>query len=162
MGFLSDLGKALIGGTPAGEQSTRTVNANDDPLTGAGNGYYEGLRKIVPEVDVERLEAHQNGDRLELWAHVQNHSKFEVQVGRVNILGQYLDVGRFLKPGERYEVKIYAGPMPKDDSHHKAEFFFKIAENGDYFCADHRIEYGFHDGHYVPEDLKIIHPIRDV
>jgi hypothetical protein len=162
MGFLSDLGRALIGVTPPGEQPARTASANDDLLTGVGEGYYEGLRKIVPEVDVERLEAHQNGDRLELWAHVQNHSKFEVQVGRVNILGQHLDVGRFLKPGERNEVKIYAGAMPKDDSYHKAEFFFKIVKNGDYFCADHRIEYGFHDGHYVPEDLKIIHPIRDV
>jgi len=162
MSFLGDVGRALVGMEPKGVEDPSSSQHQKDPLASAGDGYYEGTRKIVPEVEVERLEVHESGDRMELWAHIQNHSQFEVQVGRVNILGQRLDVGRFLKAGERYEVKIYAGPMPKDDSYHKAEFFFKITENGDYFCADHRIVYGFHDGHYVPEDLKLIHPIRDV
>lgn len=164
MGFLGDVGRALVGMQPKGD-SVATQPATDAAGNAAATSadpYYAGTRKIIPEVEVLRLEVHRSGDHIELWAHVKNHSEFEVELGRINILGQHIDPTRYLKPGEQYEVRIFSGDAPKNDGYHKAEFFFRIVANGDYFCADHRIEYGFDDGRYIPEDLKIIHPIRDV
>lgn len=125
-------------------------------------------RKIVPEVEIEHIEAHESDDRkhLELWAHLKNHSVFEVEVTRVNCLRQHIEPKRFMRPGEVHEVRIYQGGMPKNDAEHKCEVQYKLCDNGDYFQADHVIRYHYErddDGeYYLPERIELIRPIRDI
>ena len=159
MGLLGDLGRALIG-APARNGESRATST-EKPAT-EQNPYYDGGRKIVPEIEVTRLEPHESGDNLELWAHIKNNSSFEVEISKVAILGQINTVGRFLDANEQYEVRIYRGKIPTNDGYKKCEIYFKLVETGDYFCADHRIDYDYDDGRYVPNELHVIHPIRDV
>lgn len=157
MGFLGDIGRALAGVPPRHPAETAAYPSVKSTAT-----YYEGSRKIIPRVEVEHVDPHVSSDRLELWVTLKNHSDYDVQIGRVVMFGQRIDVGRFLKPGEAQEVKVYNGALPRNDAYHKAEFYFKIVENGDYFCADHTIRYHYDKNHYVPHELDPIHPIRDV
>lgn len=157
MGFFGDLRRAL-GGTPEHGSGEMAADAKTtSTATRTANG-----QKIIPEFEVIRIEPHINGDRLEIWAHLKNRSVCEIEVDKINILGQRSSIGRFLKPNEQHEVRIYSGAIPTNDSYHKAELNFKIVENGDYFCADHLIHYHFQNGRYIPERLEVIHPIHDV
>ena len=157
MGFLGDLGRALVGAPPRHPAETAAHPSVHTTAT-----YYEGSRKIVPRIEVIRVDPHVSGEHLELWVTLKNHSEYDVQVGRVSILSQHGEIGRFLKPGEEHEVKVFQGSLPQNDAYHKAEFYFKIVENGDYFCADHTIHYHYDGGRYVPNRLDPIPPIRDV
>ncbi len=125
-------------------------------------------QKIIPTVSIERVESHLSDDmrRVEVWATVKNHSDFDVELTRVNFWRLHTNPGRFLKPGEGYEIRIYAGETRHDDAEHKAELQYKIVQTGDYFQADHRIDYHYErdgdDEFYVPEEMRLIVPIRDI
>ena len=185
MGWFSDL---LLGGEPAKKpedtvlpkqvQEWEMPDTNDasashsqraDAQSGQKVQYVtEHGSKIIPNVEIERVEPHLSSDmkHLEVWAHIKNHSTFEVEVRKVNFLRQHTEPGRFLKPSEEHEVRIYAGDTPRNDAEHKAELQFKIVGNDDYFQADHRIDYRYekdeHGEFYVPEELHLILPIRDI
>ena len=47
-------------------------------------------QKVIPEIEVERTEAHPSGDNkyLEVWAHIRNHASFDVELDKYEILGQ--------------------------------------------------------------------------
>ncbi len=125
-------------------------------------------QKIIPEVEIEMLKQTLSSDmhHLDLWARVKNHSSLEVEVTQVHCLKQQSRLGRFLKPSESHEVRIYSGDTPRNDAEQKCEVVYKVVQNGDYFQADHHIRYKYeqHDGeeYYVPEDMDLIRPIRDV
>ena len=125
-------------------------------------------QKIIPTVSIERVESHLSGDmqRVEVWVYVKNHSNFDVELTRVNFWRQHNDPGRFLKPGEGYDIHIYSGETRHDDAEHKLELQYKIVQTGDYFQADHHIEYRYERNDtaefYIPEDMKLIQPIRDI
>lgn len=124
--------------------------------------------KIIPEVTVSRVEPHPSSDmkQLELWIELHNQSQFEVEVRRCEILGQSSDPGRFLKPGEKFEIKVYRGDTPRDDSRNKANLQYKIVGNGDYFQSDHLVEFKIEtaDGvrWYLPCELELVGPVRDI
>lgn len=124
-------------------------------------------KKIIPEVEIQRVEPHLSSDmkHLDLWAHVKNHSPVAVELTRVQCLRQKSDPNRFLKPGESYEVKLYSGDTPHDDAERKALLEYRIVENGDYFEAEHTIRYNYdeRDGNkfYIPDDFDLVRPIRD-
>lgn len=124
--------------------------------------------KIIPEVIVDHVTSHCSGDmsRLELWLRLKNTSNFEVEVMEVRILGQSQRLNRFLKPGESHECCVYKGAVPTDNAHRIAQVDYKIVGNGDYFESDHQIGYRLEDDngvhHFIPEDLKLIRPVRDV
>ncbi len=142
-----------------------TANSTSD----VGNGLKSADgQKVIPEVEIERVEPHLSGDgrHLELWAHIKNHSAAEVEITRVNCFGQHSMPGRFLKSGETYEIRIYAGDTPQNNAAHKCEVQFKVVMNGDYFQADHEIRYQYekneHGSFYIPEEMELIRPIRDI
>lgn len=124
--------------------------------------------KIVPEVSVSRVECHPSGDmkQLELWMELYNQSQFEVEVKRFEVLGQSTELGRFLKPGEKYEVRVYRGDTPRDDSRGRAHVQYKIVGNGDYFQSDHLVEFRMETVNdvrwYLPCELKFVGPVRDI
>ena len=163
MGFFGDLAKSLI--TPPSTTETLPTASSTDAQSHSStpdNPFYDAGRKIIPEIEVVRLEPHESGNNLELWAHIKNLSQFEIEVTKIAILGQTNTIGRFLDPGEQHEVRIYRGTIPTNEGYKKCEISFKLVRSGDYFCADHRIDYDFEDGKYIPTELHVIHPIRDV
>lgn len=125
-------------------------------------------QKVVPKVSIERVESHLADEmrRIEVWVHVKNLSDFEVELTRVNFWRQHTNPGRFLKPDESHEIRIYAGETRHDDAEHKAELQYKVIQTGDYFQADHHIEYQYERDEnrefYIPEDMHLIEPIRDI
>jgi hypothetical protein len=125
-------------------------------------------KKVLPLVSVERVESHVSNDKddVEIWIHLKNESDFEVEVTRVNVLNQHVQLSRFLKPDQAYEVKVYSGDTPHTDAYRKVEIQYKIAKTGDYFQSDHRVDYHFEqeDGkdYYLPEEFVHIPPVRDI
>ena len=126
-------------------------------------------QKIIPEIEVDRIKAQSSSDnkRLEIWAYIRNHAAFDVELDKYELLGQRGDLNRFLKPGEIFELRLYQGAMPQSDAVRKMYIQYKIVGTGDYFQADHMIEYKYEqDNHgnkwYLPEELKLLRPVRDI
>lgn len=124
--------------------------------------------KIIPEVEIVRLKTRLSSDmkHCDVWAQIKNLSEVEVEVTQVNFLRQRLRFGRFLKPGELHEERIYSGNTPTNDAETRCEVIYKVCENGDYFQAEHLVEYSYEqegdDAFYVPEEMSRIAPVQDV
>lgn len=146
---------------PANENETEADKEADPYRDDAGN-------KIRPEVAIERAKANLSSDmkRLELWTTIKNRSMFNIEVHRVNIIGQHTELGHSLRPGESCEVRIYNGSTPTNNAYHTAEIQFKITGSGDYFQADHSIKYHYelndNGKFYVPEGFDLMRPIKDI
>jgi len=144
------------------DDKATTQPAVTDPYRQASGG------KVIPEVIVDHVNPHCSADmsHLELWIRLKNTSNFEVEVMEVRILGQSQGLNRFLKPGESHESCVYKGSVPTNDAQHVAQVDYKIVGNGDYFESDHQIDYRLEDDngvhHFIPEELKLIRPIRDI
>ncbi len=124
----------------------------------------ENGRKLVPEIECERVEPHLSGDesQMDLWATLVNRSSFELEITEVELLNVRDRPGVYLKSGERREVRLYQGGTPKDDVLDDVLFRYKIVGNGDYFEVRNFIDYDFHDGYYVPKAIKQDRPVRDI
>lgn len=143
-----------------------------DALEGAGDGSSEAEnkfvdgsgRKVMPEIDFVDLDPKLSSDKanLELWGTLHNTSSLEVEVIRVELLGQTGNPGRYLKPGEKFEIRLYRGNTPKSDTYSRAKLSYKISENGDYFEQQFFVDYDFDDGYYVPKSIESDHDVRDI
>ena len=170
MGWLADFmfGKAEGGNEPT--KGTREDGDNVSPKEEPeGRGVEDVYRttsgtKVVPEVIVSRVEPRLNNgaDHLELWAELYNTSSFEVEVRKFEVLEQWTELGRFLKPGEKHEVKVYSGEPPHREEDRKAVIQYRIKGNGDYFQSDHMIMYKQDSGRFIPYELRLIRPVRDI
>ena len=128
-----------------------------------------GGQKIIPEIEVERIKAQPSGDNksLEIWAYIHNLASFDIELDKYELLGQRGDLNKFLKPGEIFELRMYQGAMPENDSVRKMYIQYKIVGTGDYFQADHTINYKYEQDSqgnkwYMPDSLKLIRPVRDI
>lgn len=124
--------------------------------------------KIIPEVTVTRVESHPSSDmkNLEVWVELYNGSQLDVEVKRVEILGQSTDLGRHLRAGEKYEVRVYRGDTPRDDDRSRASIQYRIVGNGDYFQSNHLLEFKIETANetrwYLPCELDFVGPVRDI
>ena len=162
-------GTSAISGAAPEKAETSGESERPNSLPPAPNPYQTSTgQKIIPEVEVERLEAHLSGDNrnLELWAHIRNHADFDIELDKYEILGQRGDLQKFLKPGEIFELRIYRGDTPRNNYVRKMYIQFKVVGTGDYFQADHQIQYQHEqdgdDTWYIPEELELLRPIRDI
>ena len=126
-------------------------------------------QKIIPEIEVERIKAQPSSDNksLEIWAYIHNLASFDIELDKYELLGQRGDLNKFLKPGEIFELRMYQGAMPENDSVRKMYIQYKIVGTGDYFQADHTINYKYEQDSqgnkwYMPDSLKLIRPVRDI
>ena len=126
-------------------------------------------QKIIPEIEVERIKAQPSSDSksLEIWAYIHNLASFDIELDKYELLGQRGDLNKFLKPGEIFELRMYRGAMPENDSVRKMYIQYKIVGTGDYFQADHTINYKYEQDSqgnkwYMPDSLKLIRPVRDI
>lgn len=114
--------------------------------------------KIIPLMTIEHCKSHLDGQHLQVTAWLTNRSSFEVELDKIVMLDTKMELDRRLSPQQGHEVILYRGAVPTHDHAHKAQLYYKIVENGDYFCADFSIEYNLEsDGRFTVEEL---HPER--
>ncbi|HET8884118.1 MAG TPA: hypothetical protein VFM68_01465 [Candidatus Saccharimonadales bacterium] len=170
MGFWQALGKMAQGKpvfeTPTEPNTQDSTNQTAPPVSQDpnktpvdGNG-----RKIIPAIRIEHCKTYRNGPRIDVRAWVTNASDAEIEIEKIEVMGDNVDVDRRLRPQQSHEVVLYKGPAPTNDYEHKANVHYKLVSSGDYFRADYRIEYNQEsDGTYSVETL---HPenygVKDV
>lgn len=155
---------------PEKVQSNQSSTSSEElPATLVGqHSEVHNVEAEPPEVEIVRLESHLSSDmdHVEVWAHLKNQSDVDVEVARVDCLGSHMLLGRYLKPGETHEVKIFAGDTPENDALHTCMVTYKAVETGKYFETEHLVEYHYEDSehgkYYVPEDMKLLRPVRKI
>lgn len=138
------------------EQSTSQAAAN--PYVDAGG------RKVIPSIRMERVAIHRNGPTETVRVWITNTSPFEIELDKIDLLGQRREIDRRLRSGEGHEVIVYEGPVLKDDHATKSILQYKITGNGDYFSLEHQLEYHFQgsDQTYSISEFRESYPVRDI
>ena len=142
-----------VASQPEDSQSTDTSPFQD-----------ESGRKIIPRVEFDDLNVDLSSDSsdMEVWGTIKNESELQVELDKFTWLGRTIDLATFLRPGEARQVKLYSGDTPKSDAYSSAELTYKL-DNGDYFQQQYYLEYDFQNSaYYVPEQLHIKTPPRDL
>lgn len=177
MGFWGGLGK-LIAGKPVFEEPKNEGHGDwdDDAPTAdyaedrqikreESQGLYNASGvKQIPEASVERVKYVISGDNTEVWATIGNQSQRAIELDKIMLCGQMKELDYPLQPGANREFSVYKGKSLKHDSYTKANLFYKDVQTGDYFRADHLVEYHYEaqpDEYYV-ESMELIRPINDV
>jgi len=120
-------------------------------------------RKIAPDVSFKKFKSSVNGPKDTTWAWVRNNSPFEIEVVKIEALGQHQDIHRRLRPNEEHEVKVYDGRVITHDHDHHAKMYVKIHENDDLFLAEYDIEYNREsNGTYTLEEFERSYEPRDI
>lgn len=170
MGWILDslLGRQKPADQPMDMQQTDAQPHNVQPTTPTDNNLVDRSgAKIIPELLIDNVEYHCDSDmkRMELWVRFRNTAKVEVEITRIELLGQSTDPNRILSAGESRDERVYKGETPTNDAYHKARVEYKIIENGDYFEAEYQIMYHYQDTpqgkHFLPKELRLQRPIRD-
>lgn len=178
MGFF-DAAKKILNGQPVFEDpngEASTVNSRQAgqaqssvPLPPPAETISYGSRKdnrgqkIVPETEVIEVETHESGMDMEVWATIKNTASFPVFLDKSVVLGQKIELDRELRPGEQHEVRVFRGPRPTNEGYKRAELYYRDQGSGDYFLANHQIEYRYqNDGTRTIRALRLIRPIKDV
>ncbi len=162
MGFF-DVLKNLATGKPGFEMPGASAE-REEPQAAPTNSEAPVRRgpKVVPVVEIERSTYRTNGSQMQVTCIIQNNSQGTIELDKIRLLGSSLELDSFLRPGEERQYNVYNGNRPNNTHYHIAELYYKD-ESGDYFCANHFIEYDREpDGTYVITDFKLQHPIRDV
>lgn len=178
MGFWGGLGK-LVAGKPVFEESRSEGHddgwENDAPTTDyaeerqakkeESRGLYdESGVKQIPEAGVIHVKYNLSGTNVEVWATVRNHSTRNIELDKIMICGQKRELDYPLSPGAEREFSVYKGPFLMNDGYKRAELYYKDVQTGDYFRADHVIEYHYdaQSRAYHVNSLELIRPIYDV
>lgn len=175
MGFFSGLGR-LIRGEPIFVNKPKDAedDFSDDPWKrddqDTDNSSVEKSpfidekgRKIIPEIRLEHCKSHIDGDNMTVTVWATNMSDIEIEIDKVDMLGMWREIDRFLKPREAHELLLYKGKIPTDENDHKAILQYRIVKNGDCFAAEFRIEYNFEsDRRYTVEELHPEPVVRDI
>lgn len=176
MGFW-DVTRRLIQGKPAFEASQSKDDWDDDEPTvdyaedreakrteAHDNGLHDAQgNKQIPVVEIIHTKYTMSGSNVEVWSTVRNQSDRTIELDKVMMLGARHDLDYPLSPGQQRDFRLYAGPRPTHDHYKKAELYYKDSLVGDYFRADHLIEYKYEtDETYSPNEFKLIKPIYDV
>jgi len=87
-----------------------------------------------------------------------------VQVDKATLLGTSAQLGYPLPPRGQRVFKLYGGSLLKHDSYKTLELYYKDTLTGDYFRADHTVDYRFSadNSSYEINSFQLIEPIRDV
>ncbi len=167
MGFWSGLIK-VIQGRPVFEPQSPESQSQETTMPPVGETPVAASvdtsgRKILPEIEIAHVKSHIDEPHMEVRVWATNRSAVEIELDKITIAGVTTETDRILMPGEGREILIYKGSALTDDSHRKATLRYKTRDTGDYFEADYHVEY-HHDsrGIYEVEELRPIHPIRDV
>jgi hypothetical protein len=170
MGFLQGLGKLIAGEpvfdeTPSDDDDRDRVKQSVQPDSAPIRSTFvdEHGKKIVPDVSFKKFKSNVNGPKDTTWAWVKNNSPFEIEIVKIEALGQHQDIRRRLRPNEEHEVKIYDGQVITHDHDHHAKMYVKIHENDDLFLTEYEVEYNREsNGTYTLEEFHHTYQPRDI
>lgn len=178
-----DVTKRMLQGKPAFETPQSTDDWDDDaPTTDFADERKEkrtvqqaqtthgldGLvdehgHKHIPVAAVIGVRPDNHGNSVELWATIKNQSDRELLLDRIVLLGTQFQMNYPLAPGAQRVFKVFSGPQLTHDNYKKAELYYKDVPTGDYFRADHLLEYKYEaDKSYDVNDMRLLMPINDV
>lgn len=137
--------------------------AKREAAANAGLHDESGVKQIpVAQVAHVKYDWNEHGD-MEIWAAIRNNSQRDVELDKFVLLGQKVELDYRLSPGGQRDFRLYRGKRPNHDSYKKAELYYKDVATGDYFLAEHIVEYKYEaDKTYGVVGLELITPIRDV
>lgn len=169
MGFLGDLGKAIMG-KPIGQADQTQTAAPEQPIEQPTQtlGQQQGVQderglKIIPEIEVKNLRSHRNGDKLRVTAWIANKSDQEIRIDETRLLGQGRQPGQFLSPRGSHELVLYDGRIPDNESQTKAQIVYRLKVNNDVFMENYRVNYSIEqDGKHTVDELVDEGPVRDI
>lgn len=121
-------------------------------------------QKIIPVVSIDKVEPHLSNDNsdLEVWLTLHNESAFSLEVTDIEMIRQRTRPGKYLRPGEKAEIRVYRGDTPKTDAYTDLTLRYRLPENGDYFESRQHLEYDLEGEYYVPNDASHTRPVRDI
>src|SRR6266513_1712958 len=102
MGFLSFFSK-IIQGKPVFENQLSTPQM---PQTQPAQQQFGGP-KVIPQVYIERIESHTNGNQTVWDAIIQNYSQQPVELEKIELLGHAEFIEDHLQPGQEREHRIF-------------------------------------------------------
>lgn len=152
-------GKPVFNQDDPEEKQAASDQAQPDPIMEAIDPKGQ---KELPHVAIERIEPHENGNHLELYAAIQNYSQVQVFLDKITLLGSTREINYPLRPGQEREFLIFSGPDPKNDYYDDCNLQFRKGD-GDYFIAKHHVQMERQqDGTYKVERIRLEGSIRDV
>ncbi|HEU5187096.1 MAG TPA: hypothetical protein VFT87_01190 [Candidatus Saccharimonadales bacterium] len=139
-----------------GSTTTPALQQNQPSATPSGP-------KIFPTVRVVRSLCQNNGLGLECEVVIRNQSQQNIRLQRIEFLGLADELGEFLEPGGEREYTFNFAARPQDTARDRATLFFQTAPEGDYFCAEHLLEFEkLGDNTFTIHSFRFLPPIRDV
>ncbi len=141
----------------AEDRQAKKVQASQTVLVDA-NG-----NKQAPVATIHRIRTIVSSSNSEVWIIIKNESTRSVFLDKVTLLGIRFELDYPLEPSHEREFRVYRGVHLAHDHYKTAEIYYRDVLSGDYFRADHLLEYSYEsDGTYELVDTKLITPIRDV
>lgn len=161
MGFWDVVGRMIQGkpafvdpdvGKPPQDVPAHTPEVDEEPG-----------RKVIPQIKIENTKSRVNGNIMLVTAWMTNASDSAVELEKISLMGQTYRLDRQLQAHASYEVKLYEGPLARNDSYKKAELYYQQVATNDYFCADFMVEYNHErDGGFTVEDFHPERYVRDI
>lgn len=176
MGFMQGLGRMLSGepvfqpgddphaNTREPATTAQQAEADTDTQTQTNPYQRNDGTKILPEVVFDRLSVNLSSDssHVEIWGNVRNDSPYSVELNQLSWLGDSIDLNQTLGPGQMRQVHLYRGDTPKNNAYSNADLQIQV-ENGDLFTQRYYLEFDYQSsGYYVPEQLHVNLPARDI
>jgi hypothetical protein len=176
MGFWGVV-KRMLQGKPAFEAPPETDSWDDDKptidyaeerqakraATDRNNLFDEKGYKQPPVVELTHVQDTLNHELYELWVTIMNRSERTVRLDKVTLLGTKYALNYPLAPHAEHAFRVYRGEVVRRDEYKKAELYYCDEASGDYFRADHLVQYKYTmDGVYEIVGFELCQPIRDV
>lgn len=137
-------------------QAKKEQAANSSLVDSNGN-------KRIPVATIHRVRTLISGNNAQIWMILKNESDRTLILEKITLLGVRFEIHYPLGPGDEREFQVYRGALLAHDNYKTAELYFRDEASGDYFRADHLLEYSFEaNSTYEIVDTKLIMPIRDV
>lgn len=173
-----DVTKRLIQGKP-GFETPKDPDAwsdNDEPTTDFAEDRLAKKEQVanaslvdahgnkhIPIATIHRVRTLTSGNNAQVWMILKNESDRTILLDKITLLGAKFGIQYPLVPGGEREFQVFHGPLLVHDHYKTAELYYRDQISGDYFRADHLLEYSYESDHtYEVVDTKLIPPIRDV
>lgn len=155
--------RRIATGQPVFNQDEVAKNSAPQPTQPPQSSQVPGGPKVLPTVTIIRSLCRNDGPGLECEILVRNQSQQNIRLQRMEFLGLVDELGEFLEPGDEREYTFRFATRPLDTSKNIARLFFHNAPEGDYFCADHLLEFEkLADNTYTVHAFRFQPPTRDV
>ncbi|QQS19355.1 hypothetical protein IPL85_03640 [Candidatus Saccharibacteria bacterium] len=154
--------KRIFSGEPAFQTDKKETQGSPSgghgasPAANGANPYLQSSgRKVYPVAKVSSAHFHRSGDHSELRVHIHNDSPFEIQLDKIRIFGQTVELDNNLPSHGSAEFLLYRGHSFRARPETRAELVYQIIGSNDYFMNPHEVMFRQEsDGVYLVTELR--------